>query len=245
MKDIAGDDVSWIDELFPVPNSAKHRAKNLLTEMIALESVSTDLSTEDAQGFGYRPYPAGAFCSLLHEAVKVVPPHFASAAKSFLEVGCGTGTKLVLANKIFDLMVYGFDKHLDYFKASQDLVHKYGTQHPISYIWRQDVKDFHDWKLFDIIFLNRPLRDNKEQLALEEEVYDRMLPGSVLILGNGLSSPHDWRLLARGVVAAAYQKVCGCDDIERKVNSQSEIVLICRQCERDITIPARKDEEEC
>lgn len=242
MKDIAGDDVSWIDELFPMPCSAKHRAKNLLTEMIALESVSTDLSTEDAQGFGYRPYPAGAFCSLLHEAVKVVPPHFASAAKSFLEVGCGTGTKLVLANKIFDLMVYGFDKHLVYSDASYGLVRSYGT-YPISHVWQQDVRDFHGWRMFDIIFLNRPLRDNKEQLALEEEAYDHMVPGSVLILGNGLSSPHDWKLLARGVAAAAYQKVCGCDDIERKVNSQFEIVLTCRQCERDITIPARKEEE--
>jgi hypothetical protein len=237
MLDIAGNDMTWITKL---PEDSIPGTSALLQELIGLESVSTDLSEEDAHAFGYRPYALGAFGALLQVAVQAWSESHQHASPQFLlEVGCGIGTKLVLAAKVFHLQAEGFDASLKYVQAASDLCEEYAVG--LGQVWREDARYYQGWNSYDIIFLNRPLRDYQEQLKLEETVYDEMSMGSVLILGNALSTPDGWKLLARGVAAAVFQKVCKCDGVEELLHMRDQYFgtsrAVCNVCGRAIEIP--------
>jgi SAM-dependent methyltransferase len=235
MQDIAGNDMTWI---LKRPTSATDAL--VVNELIGMEAVSIDLSDEDDHAFGYRPYPLGAFGAMLDVAVNEWDKdHEGHKRPRFLEVGCGPGTKLVLADEVFHLQTYGFDVSPKYVQAASDLVGACGNT---AGIWKQDVRAFDEWHNYDIISLNRPLRDYQDELRLELDVFGEMNIGSILILGNGLSTPDGWVKLATGVAAAVYKKVCKCYGVEdvlkidETVAEATQYVLKCRVCDRSLTI---------
>jgi SAM-dependent methyltransferase len=234
MLDIAGNDMTWI-----LKRPTRATDALVVNELIGMEAVSIDLSDEDDHAFGFRPYPLGAFGAMLDVAVAEWKDQHGPAKARFLEVGCGPGTKLVLADEVFHLFAYGFDVSPKYVQAASDLV---GARDGTAGIWRQDARSFDKWRNYDIIFLNRPLRDYQDELRLELEVFGQMGVGSILILGNGLSTPDGWVKLATGVAAAVYKKVCKCYgaedvlEIDKIVAEATKYILTCNICSRSITI---------
>jgi len=235
MLDIAGNDMAWI-----LKRPTRGTDALVVNELIGMEAVSIDLSDEDDHAFGYRPYPLGAFGAMLDVAVEEWnKDHEGHIRPRFLEVGCGPGTKLVLADEVFHLLAYGFDVSPKYVQAASELV---GARDDTAAIWTQDVRAFDKWHVYDIIFLNRPLRDYQDELRLELEVFGQMEVGSILILGNGLSTPDSWVKLATGVAAAVYKKVCKCHGVEDVlkidviVAEATHYVLTCKICDRSLTI---------
>ncbi|MGA2412738.1 MAG: class I SAM-dependent methyltransferase [Candidatus Binataceae bacterium] len=225
--DIAGTQIDWIKKL---PETSWIPALNLLNELIGIEASYTNTNENDVQ-FGYRPYPLGTFGSLLMTArANVQQGNW--ARPRFLEVGCGPGTKLVLANKVFGLEVSGFDVDAQYIKDAADLL---VSQTLIDFQVRvDDAEDFDDYGLFDIVFLNRPLRDYDRQLQLEQHVMSRMGNGAVLILANSLTHPPYWKCLQQAVACSVYQKTCRCYEAESYLTfpgDQANLVS-CKLCGR-------------
>jgi len=129
----------------------------------------------DQQMFtGWMPSDVAQFLVLLIEAIAEAP------GESFLEVGCGPGTKMMLARELFGLDVMGFDRVPDYVVAAKEQ----GLN-----VAECDAFDFQAYGKFDIVFFNRPFRDRPTQRDLERMVYAKIRRGAVVICMNLETQP--------------------------------------------------------
>ena len=129
----------------------------------------------DEQMFtGWMPSDVAQFLILLIEAITEAP------GRSFLEVGCGPGTKMMLARDLFGLDVTGFDRVEAYVTAAR--------QQGLN-VAQCDAADFDAYSKFDIVFFNRPFRDRQAQRDLENMVYRKIRRGAVVICMNLESQP--------------------------------------------------------
>jgi trans-aconitate methyltransferase len=128
----------------------------------------------------WMPSDVAQYVVLLVEAMAEAP------GDGFLEVGCGPGTKMLLARELFGLDVHGFDRVPEYVDAA--------TEHGLD-VFLQDALTYRDYGKFDIVFLNRPVRDATLERELERLVWSRMRRGAVLILMNAEMKPPETRWL--------------------------------------------------
>ena len=129
----------------------------------------------------WMPLSVPRFVMLLTDAVAV------SRGTSFLDVGCGPGTKVLLAEKLYGLDGHGIDRVPDYVQAARDL----GVSAE-----QADAITWCDYGRYDILYLNKPCHGPLEAL-LERRVMGLMKPGAVLIMANAADRPPaDWELVA-------------------------------------------------
>lgn len=141
---------------------------------------------------GWFPFPIPRFISLLAEAVAV------TAGPMFLDVGAGPGTKVELARSLFRLRAHGIE-------LSPEMVQAAGNRD----VQRADARTFTGYRAPDIVYMNRPVLPPE---PLEMLVMQRMHPGAVLILANGITRPsdHGWDVVSEelrpGPVTGAWKK---------------------------------------
>jgi trans-aconitate methyltransferase len=128
----------------------------------------------------WMPSDAAQFLVLLIESMTEAP------GDRFLEVGCGPGTKMLLAQNLFGLQVSGFDRIPEYIAAAREQ----GLDAEVA-----DALAYDRYDQFDIVFLNRPCRDQVLERALERQVWSKMRRGSVLLAMNTESVPPETRWL--------------------------------------------------
>jgi SAM-dependent methyltransferase len=104
----------------------------------------------------------------------------------FLEVGCGPGTKMLLARELFGLDVHGFDRVPEYVAAAWE-------QGLSAFV--HDAAEYPDYDKYDIVFFNRPFRDRDAQRELESKIWRSMRRGAVVIAMNLETQPPDNRWL--------------------------------------------------
>lgn len=127
-------------------------------------------------GVPFQPYPVPEFVALLIEAV------MHATGRSFLEVGCGPGgTRMRLAEALFDLDVFGID-------IVPGHVEKTNAGRMFRTAAVADARTWGGYSQFSIVYLNRPA-DGPEQDPLERHVTGTMRPGSILITVNGALDP--------------------------------------------------------
>lgn len=203
--DMFGFDYSWCEGL---PGRA------LINELLGIEMISIDNSI-DGPSWMYKPYPLSTFGRMLHTIVEDMNwtwPRSAGDTPILTEVGCGVGTKLVLAEKLFKLRVNGFDYNQDYCNAAGQLLHDKGCEN-----WTIQTLDArsHDaiglYQQSDIVYLNRPFVHLDLQGALEQVVMECMHPGAYIILANYASDLQKlitagWRKIDEDKVAVVLQK---------------------------------------
>jgi len=190
-QDIAGFDISWADPT--------HRG--LLNELVGLDATSIDNGI-DGDYWQYRPYPVAMLGSVLKDVV------YKYEVFNFLEVGCGIGTKLVMANKIFGLRAFGFDRNSEYISRAKATLLQYGCAFSDDVAVNvDDAMEFQYYKDFDCIFLNRPIWNWNLEVSLERMVQDVIEPGTILILGNSLTAKDlDWPVVGEAVALKAFCK---------------------------------------
>lgn len=150
----------------------------------------------------WMPYPMNMFVTLLVDAVKAAPPgrmrgDLASWGRgfgtpTFLDVGCGPGTKMRMARAMFGLDTYGIDIVSRFVAEAQ----AHGEQ-----AWVKDAFEFEEGTQFDmeygvvpgyasfqIVYVNRP---SSMQDDLEGLVMDRMAKDAVLMAVNWRNNPAD------------------------------------------------------
>lgn len=124
----------------------------------------------DATHTPWMPFPRHEFVAMLADAVAD-----ADGGDRFLEIGCGPGTKMMLADSIFDLNVQGVERVPEYVAQARQmglLVHE------------ADAADWKGYGEYDIVWFNRPFRDREAQAALEALVWDELRTGAVVMCAN-------------------------------------------------------------
>jgi len=156
--------------------------RDLLTSVRQIERQwQKQVDVGDQQMFtGWMPSDVAQYLVLLIEAIAEAP------GNSFLEIGCGPGTKMMLAQGLFGLDATGFDRVPEYVVAAKE--------HGLN-VAECDAFDFQAYGKFDIVFFNRPFRNREVQADLEKLVYSKVRRGAVVIAMNLETQPPDSKYL--------------------------------------------------
>jgi SAM-dependent methyltransferase len=191
---------------------------SFLRELKATESAWNDVPVryprEDA--VHWMPFQLGQFVTLLTEAVAVTPPPppMLTATEEpgqprFLDVGCGPGTKVRLAQAMFSLNAFGIDIVPRFISEAQ----AHGAWCMLKDAFEMPERggratvDPWGYDDFQIVYVNRPSANQDE---LEHLVMERMAPDSVLIGVNWRNDPgKDGWLLAYQEYGSPGTPVCG------------------------------------
>lgn len=177
---------------------------SLLRQLHALEQSwnahKVHYPREDAVPF--LPFPIPRFITMLADAVMAAPTRWSASAQehgavvpTFIDVGCGPGTKIRLAEQMFGLDGYGIDIVPAFVAEAQSCGVKAGLI---------DAFEFNSYDAFDIVFANRP---STQQDELEKLICGAMRDGAVLMGANWRHQPAEFGLEP---VAVEYGRpVCG------------------------------------
>lgn len=142
------------------------------------EWMRSPAGRDDARSTPWMPFPVYDFLALVAEALPE------STGDRFLEVGCGIGTRMMLARDVFGLDVRGFDRVPEYVAQAQQL----GCPAEVA-----DALGYEGYGKADILWFNRPFSDKDTQRRLERQVWADMASGAVVICANlQLPPPVDW-----------------------------------------------------
>src|SRR5260370_21564904 len=121
----------------------------------------------------FMPFQLPAFAGLLYEAMAEAP------GDRFLDIGCGPGSKMLIAQEIFGLYAFGIDRVPEYVAAAAGLALD---------VSEADALSWYNYGAFDLIWFYRPMADPALQARLERKVWDDMAPRAIVPCAN-LESP--------------------------------------------------------
>lgn len=138
---------------------------------------------EDPAFFGWEPAPVPLFTPLLEACLPHVPP----GNRTFLDAGCGIGTKALLAAGA-GLEAYGLDRVPAYVAEAIRL----GVT-----AWEGYAEDYDGYARYGCVYVNHPRRDPAGEAELERAIHAQMARGSVLLAVNYGIAPAGWAEVAR------------------------------------------------
>src|ERR1700722_393906 len=103
----------------------------------------------------WQPYSLESFITMCRVVADAYPP---GVTPSFLDPGCGIGTKVYVAKTVFGWEATGFDIVPEYIDVARN---KLGLKPDSADLG--DVDTFKHYDLFDIVYLSRPFRDDKRE----------------------------------------------------------------------------------
>lgn len=152
-----------------------------------LERLVSLQNNHSPGAYKFIPFNSGRFKLILEEAIRqalIIQPEAGKNYKSikFLDVGCGIGTKLFLAQTLTPLLdVYGLEISKDYAKIASDLTREDWLDGPNPNIIVADALTFPDYSKFDIIYFFCPLQDETLENKLEAKIAADCKPGCVVM----------------------------------------------------------------
>jgi trans-aconitate methyltransferase len=138
----------------------------------------------------YLPYMPFSWTDFIALTAEALPE---TTGDKFLDVGCGIGTKMLLADAFFGLSTQGIER-------SPEMV-KEARQHGLV-VTEADALGWDGYGNYDVVFFNRPFFGKELQARLEAQVWADMKPGAVVIGVNLLAPPPPtwWPVLDDGEV---------------------------------------------
>lgn len=100
----------------------------------------------------------------------------ANKKHNFLDVGCGIGNVLLVAEQ-FNFDVYGLEKDEYPAQVAARLIGE-------DQIFQKDIWTYNDYGKYDIIYYFRPFSDREPQRKFEKLIEDRMKVGAILIANH-------------------------------------------------------------
>jgi SAM-dependent methyltransferase len=107
---------------------------------------------------------------------------------SFLEVGCGIGTKAVYASRAYSLTTVGIDRIGEYVAEAK----KAGLS-----AFETDALHFGSYGDYGIVYVNHPFKDFDAERVLEHKIQADMMAGAVLICVNTMHYPRGWEVVCK------------------------------------------------
>jgi hypothetical protein len=137
----------------------------------------------DAECLPFMPFQPAEFTAIMFDVVAE------TSGPVFLDVGCGTGTKMTLAHEIFGLTPWGIE-------IDEAMGVQANARFPHA-VLVDNALDNHLATGFyhnaDIIWMYRPFRDPDAQTALEKQVMDCMKHGAILAGSKWeMNDPPNW-----------------------------------------------------
>ena len=117
----------------------------------------------------WMPYQPADFIGILWECMPELKGNW------FLDVGCGPGTKMKIAETLFGLEVRGVEINHE----MADEARKHFTEPGVVCTGNALNYDGLGYQ-FDLIWLYRPFRDPVSEIRLEQRIMDAMKPGAIL-----------------------------------------------------------------
>lgn len=173
---MAETDPQW---LWPMRENERQVGR-LLATIAAEEERIQKLEPPDGC-FGWLPYPLAGFITYMTDAVREAP------GPRFLDVGCGPGTKLIVAEALFDLQCAG----IEIIPAYVSQARARGLR-----VARADARTFPSYGYADIVYINKPV---EPQEPFERFVMQNMRQGAILVSVNGHLLPSQekgWAIVA-------------------------------------------------
>ena len=154
-----------------------------LAEVVArLDGVLGDMPqsrlAREAVAHRYIRYNLSSFLSKMHLARRLVAARDPDARTRFLDVGCGIGTKVVLAARYFS-QADGLEFDRNLVRAGARLLER--ERPGTCRLLEADALAFADYAHYDVIYLYRPFRDSARQEELEERIAGQASAGTVII----------------------------------------------------------------
>jgi SAM-dependent methyltransferase len=118
----------------------------------------------------FMPHQPADFLAIMSDCVA------SAQGGKFLDVGCGPGTKMLLAQEIFGLDVHGIE-------LNPEMAAKANEQFPDRVITGDALNGDGLYTVQDIIWLYRPFKDGTKEDELERLIMHRMKPGAILVGG--------------------------------------------------------------
>jgi SAM-dependent methyltransferase len=156
----------------------KHHAEQLEREW--MRKVPEDPGTRLLYA-PWMPFNIPAFMDLLFEAFSEAP------GNRFLGIGCGIGTKEMLAREFYSLDVFGIERVPEYVEQARKLDVD---------VDEADADGWYNYGAFDLVWFNRVFRDPGRQQHLEDLVWRDMAPGAVVMIAHlEHPPPQNWILI--------------------------------------------------
>lgn len=140
------------------------------------------LRSASEDSYGWEPFPISRFYNMLILAMS-------HNRGPFLDVGCGIGTKVLLASQV-GIEAQGIELFPEYVAEAERLGVK---------VEQADARSYGRYGEFGIIYINHPLRDIEEEDKLERHIQRQMVPGSVLIAVNNIRTVPRWNKMTHPV----------------------------------------------
>lgn len=121
----------------------------------------------------WMPFDLASFITMLAEALPEAPDGL--PGEEFLDIGCGPGSKMLIARDVFGLDAHGIEIDAEMAAAARTLGLDVATA---------DALEFPSYGDYGIVWFNRPFRDPGLQAKLEARVWADMAPGAVVICAN-------------------------------------------------------------
>lgn len=125
----------------------------------------------------WMPYQPADFLGIMWDVMGVAD------GRVFLDVGCGPGTKMAMAEALFGLIPHGIE--ID--PAMAELAKDYGQVYPGDALWLPTIERV--YALADVIWLYRPFRSVPHERSLESFIIANMKPGAILAGGSWETDP--------------------------------------------------------
>jgi SAM-dependent methyltransferase len=127
----------------------------------------------------WMPFQPAEFLSLLFDCVPEM------TGREFCDIGCGPGTKMLLASHFYGLSAHG----IEISPAMGEAARVHGP------VLIADALSMAPgfYREYDLIWLYRPFRDTILEKQLEERVMDEMKPGAILAGGSWEIMPPERR----------------------------------------------------
>ena len=109
--------------------------------------------------------------------------HSADQPLSFIDVGCGIGNILLLA-ELMEFKVFGIEKDVVSLDIASGLVGETSVS-------SEDIWDFERFESFDVIYYFRPFCEKELQTKFELRIENNLKPGGVLIANRKMDETID------------------------------------------------------
>ena len=169
-----------------VPSFIDMRDRQFMTTAALIRDVMQTEAQWFAQGdpksptTPWMPFQPADFLAIMFDCVAQM------RGRVFLDVGCGPGTKMALAAKLYGLESWG----IEISPAMAEAAEKHGNV-----VCADALKSAPGaYAYYDLIWLYRPFRDRNLEEQLEARIMDEMKPGAILAGGGWELCPpdHGW-----------------------------------------------------